>query len=70
MSASTLPTTALDRACAEIFARWIRVVPPDEARAQADAFRARFATIAAEQRLTEAELDATLAVVADAMASS
>jgi hypothetical protein len=65
-----IPETALDRACAEIFARWARFVPENEAREQAEAFRARCETLATAGHLTEPELDATLELVADAMAAA
>ena len=59
---------ALDRACAEIFLRWCGFVPEAEAQRQADAFRARCLHLGQSGALTEAELDATLALVSDCMA--
>jgi hypothetical protein len=56
---------ALDRACAEIFRNWRRFKPESEARAEADAFRRRCEAMAALNHLTEAELDATLEIVAE-----
>jgi hypothetical protein len=67
---AAIPETPLDRACAEIFARWSRFVSPAEAREQAEQFRARCENIAAQGHLSEAELDATLLIVADCMVSA
>jgi hypothetical protein len=60
----------LDAACAEIFARWQKFVPDDQAFAQAEAFRRRFGALAIRQVLSEIELDAMLDMVADAMAAA
>jgi hypothetical protein len=45
-------------------------VPEAEAQAEADAFRRRCEALAAKGALTDDELDATLAIVAEAMADS
>ncbi len=60
----------LSRACDEVFNRWRRFLPEHEARAEADAFRRRFESIAVQEVVTERELDAVLELVADTMASS
>lgn len=63
-------SATLARACDEIFNRWRRFVSDDEARAEAEAFRRRFDTVAVPELVTEVELDAMLDAVADAMATS
>lgn len=67
---TSIPAEALDRACAEIFARRRRYLPDAEAQAEADDFRRRCLWLAGEGKLTQDELDETLAIVADAMAAS
>jgi hypothetical protein len=62
--------TVLQCACDEIFRRWSRFVSEPEARAQAEAFRRHFETLGAQGHLTTDELDATLKIVADAMAAA
>ena len=61
------PATAIDEACGDIYRRWLRFVPEDQALAEAERFRRRFNTLAAEGRLTEAELDATMELVGEAI---
>lgn len=61
----------LQNACAAIETSWRRIGLSDkDAREQADAFRRRFETLSPQPHPTEAELDATLAIVADAMVSA
>lgn len=55
---------AVNKTCAEIFKRWCRFLPEHEAREQADQFRERCESLAAEGYLTDGELGATLAIVA------
>lgn len=62
-----VPAQALDHACKAIYARWLRFVPEPEALEQAQAFRQRCEALAAQDNLTEQELDQTLAIVADSM---
>lgn len=57
---------AIERACNIIFLQWSRFAPEPDARHQAETFRARFAP--APIATSDAELDRTLAAVADAMA--
>lgn len=65
----SLSERALDDACALIFRRWRRFLPETEALDQAASFRQRCRVIA-ETLPTEAEFDATLAVIADAMVAA
>jgi hypothetical protein len=65
--ASSLFQDAVDRAAAEIFRRWSRFLPAAEAREQAEQFRRCADMLAREGRLTDAELDAVVAIVATEM---
>jgi hypothetical protein len=60
---------AVERARAEIFRRWSRFLPEAEARAQADEFARSAAALFRDNFLTEAELDAVVAIVATEMAA-
>lgn len=62
----TLPD-AVNEACLAIYKSWSKFLTEEEAREQAEQFRSRFKTIAAEGHLSEAELDATLSIIADTM---
>lgn len=61
----------LHATCAEIAARWRRYgLSEADAQAEADRFAERYRRLQATATLAEAELDATLLLVADAMAAS
>jgi hypothetical protein len=58
----------INTACEAIYQRWSRYVSHEEALEEARAFARRCASISQSQQLSDTELDAVIASVAEAMA--